>query len=87
MIPRSMPKRAVITEIECANFGKINGFSRLHGTNYALWLLVIVTVHWRIKHQSNILPHVPTFYVAPFWRYASYKFSLMMKKMMNGQPR
>ena len=29
MIPRSMPKRAIITEIECANFGKINGFSRL----------------------------------------------------------
>ena len=29
MISRSMPKRAMITEIECANFGKINGFSRL----------------------------------------------------------
>ena len=29
MIPRSVPKCAVITEIECANFGKINGFSRL----------------------------------------------------------
>ena len=29
MIPRSMPKRAIITEIECANFGKVNGFSRL----------------------------------------------------------
>ena len=27
MIPKSMPKRAIITEIECANFGKINGFS------------------------------------------------------------
>ena len=24
-----MPKRAIITDIECANFGKINGFSRL----------------------------------------------------------
>ena len=32
MIPRSMPKRGIITEIACANFGKlgkINGFSRL----------------------------------------------------------
>ena len=29
MIPRSMPKRAIIMEIECASFGKINGFSRL----------------------------------------------------------
>ena len=29
MIPRSMPKRAIITEIECANSGKINVFSRL----------------------------------------------------------
>ena len=29
MIPRSMPKRAIITEIECANFVKINGSSRL----------------------------------------------------------
>ena len=28
-IPRSMPKRAIIMEIECANFGKINNFSRL----------------------------------------------------------
>ena len=26
MIPRSMPKCAIITEIECAKFGKINGF-------------------------------------------------------------
>ena len=26
---QSMPKRAIIMEIECANFGKINGFSRL----------------------------------------------------------
>ena len=25
---RSMPKRAIIMEIECANFGKINAFSR-----------------------------------------------------------
>ena len=32
MIPRSMPKPAIITEIECAKLvklGKINGFSRL----------------------------------------------------------
>ena len=29
MIPRSMPKCAIITKIECANFDKINGFSRL----------------------------------------------------------
>ena len=29
MIPKSMPKRAIITENECANFGKINDFSRL----------------------------------------------------------
>ena len=29
MIPRSTPKRAIITEIECANFGKMNGFLRL----------------------------------------------------------
>ena len=29
MIPRSMPKRPIIMEIECANFGKINGFARL----------------------------------------------------------
>ena len=29
MIPRSMPKRAIITEIECANFDKNNGFSKL----------------------------------------------------------
>ena len=29
MIPISMPKRALVTEIECANFGKIYGFSRL----------------------------------------------------------
>ena len=29
MILRSMPKCTVITEIECANFGKINVFSRL----------------------------------------------------------
>ena len=29
MLPRSMPKRVIIMEIECANFGKINGFSRL----------------------------------------------------------
>ena len=29
MIPRGMPKHATITEIECANFDKINGFSRL----------------------------------------------------------
>ena len=28
MISRSMPKRAIITKIECANFGKINGFSK-----------------------------------------------------------
>ena len=29
MIPRSMPKRAIITETECEKLGKINGFSRL----------------------------------------------------------
>ena len=29
MIPRSMSKCAIIMEIECANFGKINGLSRL----------------------------------------------------------
>ena len=29
MIPRSMPKCAIIMEIECANFGKFNGFSKL----------------------------------------------------------
>ena len=29
MIPRSKPKNAIIMEIECANFCKINGFSRL----------------------------------------------------------
>ena len=29
MIPRSMPKRDTIVVIECANFGKINSFSRL----------------------------------------------------------
>ena len=29
MIPRSMPKHAIITEIECAIFDKINGISRL----------------------------------------------------------
>ena len=29
MIPRKMPKRAIIMEIECVNFGKINVFSRL----------------------------------------------------------
>ena len=29
MIPRSTPKRAIITEIECANFGKIDVFSKL----------------------------------------------------------
>ena len=29
MILRSMPKHAIIMEIECANFGKNNGFSRL----------------------------------------------------------
>ena len=29
MIPRSMPKRAIIMEIECANFGKSIRFSRL----------------------------------------------------------
>ena len=29
MIPRSMPKRSIIMEIESANFSKINGFSRL----------------------------------------------------------
>ena len=28
MIPRSMTKQAIIMEVECANFGKINGFSR-----------------------------------------------------------
>ena len=29
MIPRSKPKRPIIMDIECANFGKINVFSRL----------------------------------------------------------
>ena len=29
MIPRSMSKCAIITDIECANFGKITDFSRL----------------------------------------------------------
>ena len=29
MIPRSMPKHAIIMEIEYENFCKINGFSRL----------------------------------------------------------
>ena len=29
MVPKSIPKRAISTEIERANFGKINGFSRL----------------------------------------------------------
>ena len=29
MIPRSMPQLAIIMEIECANFGKINVFLRL----------------------------------------------------------
>ena len=29
MIPRSIPKRAIIKEIERANFGKINGLSML----------------------------------------------------------
>ena len=29
MITRSMPKRAIIMEIECLKFGKMSGFSRL----------------------------------------------------------
>ena len=29
MILRSMPKHAVIMDVECATSGKINGFSRL----------------------------------------------------------
>ena len=49
MIPRSMPKRAIITENECANFGKINDFSRLP---MALIMLVIVTVHWTPSNQT-----------------------------------
>ena len=36
MIPSSMPKRALIMEIECANFGNINGFKASYSTNYAL---------------------------------------------------
>ena len=40
MIPRSMPKHAIITEIECANFGKIRQnewfFKVSYGANYAL---------------------------------------------------
>ena len=37
MIPRSMPINAIITEIECANFGKINGFFEAsYGANDAL---------------------------------------------------
>ena len=40
MIPGSMPKRAIITEIECANFGKIRQnewfFKASYGANYAL---------------------------------------------------
>ena len=79
MIPRSMPKRAIIMEIECASFGKINGFSRLP---MAL-IMPFDTCHSDSvleTIESNILTHVPTFYVAPFRRYALQKFSLMMKK-------
>ena len=52
MIPRSMPKHAITTEIECANIGKINGFSRLP--------MALIT-----PFDLNILTHVPNFYVAP----------------------
>ena len=67
MILRSMPKHAIITEIECANFGKINGFSRLP-------IAPLTSCHSNSALEtieSNILTHVPTFYVAPFRRYAS----------------
>ena len=66
MILRSMPKCIINTEIECANFGKINGCSRLimpfdpcHSDN------ALETI------KSNILMHVPTCYAAQFRRYAS----------------
>ena len=60
MIPRSMPKFAILTEIECANFDKINGFSRLP---------MVLIMPFDLLHsdsaletiESNILTHVPTF--------------------------
>ena len=53
MIPRSMPKHAIIREIECANFGKINGFSRLPVVLIVPFdLLSLVTVHWRPSNQT-----------------------------------
>ena len=56
MIPRSMPKRSIITEIEFANFGKIRQnewfFKASYGANYVLWPLVIVAVHWRPSNQT-----------------------------------
>ena len=70
MIPRIMPKRAIITEIECANFGRSNGFSRLP---MAL-IMPLTSCHSDSALEaieSNILTHVPTFYVAPLRRYAS----------------
>ena len=70
MIPRNMSKHAIITEIECANFGKINGLSRLPVT----LIMPLTSCHSDIALEtieSNILTHVPTFYVAPFQRYAS----------------
>ena len=63
MIPRSMPKRVIIMEIECAHFGKIDGFSRLP--------MALISDSALETIESNILTHVPTFYVAPFRRYAS----------------
>ena len=70
MIPRSMPKRAIITEIECANFSKINGFKASYGSQ--------CTGDHQIKHFDAC----SNFLCRTFRRYASYKFSLTMKKMM-----
>ena len=75
MIPRSMPKCAIITEIECANFGKIKKnewfFKASYGANYARLPLVIVTVRWRLSNQT-------------FWRLfqlsMSYRFGDMLRK-------
>ena len=69
MIPRSMPKHAISMEIECANFVKIIGFSRL-----PMALIMPFSCHSDSALEtieSNILTHVPTFYVALFRRYAS----------------
>ena len=65
-----MPKRAVITEIECADFGYINGFSRLPMALIMPFDLLSCDSTLETI-ESNILTHVPTFYVTLFRRYAS----------------